>query len=324
MGGQCHGGADATCTDIGPFIQDDGRIHYGDDTASFALARELWPIQVIARFTVDGEPVSKSRARFTKRGSKTFAYTPEKTHEAEQVMALRFRQAAPNHRPEKDVEYGVMGIFFYSHRQRRDVDNMLKLICDGLNGVAWVDDSQVREVSGRKTRVPAKDHARTEVLIYQLGPVDKPTMPCQHCGKPMDIYESTRGVRKFCNQECHLEWRRARREQACPTCGKVFDFLHADKRIFCSLACSRDARNFIATCTECGSHFKAWKSMQGRKNIWCSDACEAQYRDRRASHCVNGHPWADFGATKSNGRRYCRECNRLRVAARKRGEKWPA
>jgi hypothetical protein len=53
-----------------------------DDGASFKLWREVADLPVIARFTVDGEPASKSRPRFTGKGSKKRAYTPEKTSAA--------------------------------------------------------------------------------------------------------------------------------------------------------------------------------------------------------------------------------------------------
>ena len=36
------------------------------------------------------------------------------------------------------------------HTQRPDVDNLIKTVLDGLNGIAWKDDAQVVEVSGMK------------------------------------------------------------------------------------------------------------------------------------------------------------------------------
>jgi len=33
---------------------------------------------------------------------------------------------------------------------RPDIDNILKLVADGLNGVAWYDDAQIVSVSGNK------------------------------------------------------------------------------------------------------------------------------------------------------------------------------
>lgn len=36
------------------------------------------------------------------------------------------------------------------HTQRPDVDNLIKTVLDGLNGIAWLDDAQVVSVSGEK------------------------------------------------------------------------------------------------------------------------------------------------------------------------------
>lgn len=38
----------------------------------------------------------------------------------------------------------------WPHLSRPDVDNLVKLVKDGLNGAAWLDDSQVTNVSGSK------------------------------------------------------------------------------------------------------------------------------------------------------------------------------
>jgi len=150
----------------------DFRIHYGDDAAYFGLTRELHKVRVIARFTVDGEPVPKPRHQYTSRG-KGHAYNPKKASAAEALVALAFRQSAPGHEIRNDVTYGVSAVFFASTHQRRDVDNLIKLICDGLNGVAWADDVQVEEVSGRRGY---DKNARTEVMIYELRhPMDSPS-----------------------------------------------------------------------------------------------------------------------------------------------------
>jgi len=288
--------------------------HIGsDETACFALARETQNVHIVARFTIDGEPVSKARARFTRRGSKVVSYTPEHTKQAEHRMAAAFRAAAPAHRPDKDNTYGVFGIFFAGTRQRRDVDNMLKLICDGLNGVAWADDSQVCEVSGRRGHGPRED-ARTEVLVYRVGVVERPTKPCENCGADMDIFLSTAKTRRFCNQACHLEWRRAKRMRDCATCRTSFDAGKGAK--FCSPECfERDRlteRNVTVPCRQCARHTTVPLSW-ANKPAYCSDAC----REVANETCKRGHKWAEFGVIRNSGHRYCRECNRILAAARK-------
>jgi crossover junction endodeoxyribonuclease RusA len=118
---------------------------------------------VIAQFTIEGEPVSKERPRFANR----HAYTPEKTAKAEEVVGWQFRRAAPRHKPGPG-SYGVTAVFFCGSKTGRDVDNMLKLVLDGLNKVAWADDVQVTEVSARKVAA-APATARTEVSVYLAG-----------------------------------------------------------------------------------------------------------------------------------------------------------
>lgn len=122
-------------------------------------------IQAVS-FTVEGEPVSKSRARVTRSGH---AYTPKKTRDAEAVIAWEYRRATASP-PDPDGLYSVTALFVSKQRYRRDVDNMLKLVLDGLNKTAWEDDSQVVEVTARKRFAGGVgDAARTEVTVVRVG-----------------------------------------------------------------------------------------------------------------------------------------------------------
>jgi Holliday junction resolvase RusA-like endonuclease len=51
-------------------------------------------------------------------------------------------------------------------KRRRDADNCVKSICDGLNGVLWDDDAQVVEMSVRKDL--DRDNPRAEVTVEVL------------------------------------------------------------------------------------------------------------------------------------------------------------
>lgn len=126
---------------------------------------------IVAAFTVHGEPVSKARPRFNHRGSKSHAYTPELTKAAESKVAAAFLEQTHRRGTDPDITYGISAHFFNGTRQRRDVDNMLKLVLDGLNKVAFPDDVQVTEVIGRKSFV-SKYEARTEVIVYVVGTVE--------------------------------------------------------------------------------------------------------------------------------------------------------
>jgi len=114
------------------------------------------------QFTIDGEPASKERARVTPRGT----YTPAKTVAAEQKIAWLFRAAARGWKVDKDSHFTVTCVFTCGTKRRRDIDNMLKLILDGLNGVCWADDNQVTEIAAIKEYGTP---AGTFVTIYRIG-----------------------------------------------------------------------------------------------------------------------------------------------------------
>lgn len=131
-------------------------------------------------FTVPGEPVAKGRARSLVRAGHVAHYTPEKTARYENLVALAAQQAmgslAPFIGPVSITVMAYMGIAgSWSKRKktaaidgtvfptkRPDIDNVLKAIKDGLNGVVWKDDSQVVNVMAGKRydQVP-----RVEVVV---------------------------------------------------------------------------------------------------------------------------------------------------------------
>jgi Holliday junction resolvase RusA-like endonuclease len=120
-----------------------------------------------AYLVVPGEPVSKERPRFNpKSGS---AYTPAKTRTAEKVVSGLYSD-------ECGIQFtdpvSLSITCFVSNRRRRDVDNMGKLILDALNGVAYVDDSQVHDLIVRK-RYTSKERARVEVSIHVVNDLEE-------------------------------------------------------------------------------------------------------------------------------------------------------
>jgi Holliday junction resolvase RusA-like endonuclease len=134
-----------------------------DSPVGLALVREMIDLEVVGYITVEGEPASKARARYN--AAQRRAYTPEKTLVEQERVAWSFRQAVGPRTINASDGYGVFVVFFCESRQRRDVDNMLKLVMDGLTGVAWVDDKQVTEVSARIVHdVP---DPRTELVVYR-------------------------------------------------------------------------------------------------------------------------------------------------------------
>lgn len=120
-------------------------------------------------FFAPGEPVAKARARHrnikTKSG-KSFvqSYTPKKTVQYETMIADLAKQQMIMREPTSAPIKLDLVLFFeipktwpkwkqeaaqtnyIAHTSKPDADNVVKAIKDGLNGVVWVDDSQVCEV----------------------------------------------------------------------------------------------------------------------------------------------------------------------------------
>ena len=110
-------------------------------------------------FVVKGEPRGKGRPRFTKSGH---AYTDDKTKQYETLVAWSYRKAsgykfaAPVkvtikafHKPPKDKSKKVVEDMLDGHilpTKKPDADNIAKIVLDGLNGIAWDDDTQVVEM----------------------------------------------------------------------------------------------------------------------------------------------------------------------------------
>lgn len=120
------------------------------------------------RFMVPGEPQGKGRPRIGKIGQHDRMFTPAKTvayeglvaHAAQQVMcgiaplegACRIEldvlcTVPASWSAKKSAQALAGGI---RPTKKPDADNVLKAVCDGLNGVAWKDDVQAVEVVLRK------------------------------------------------------------------------------------------------------------------------------------------------------------------------------
>ena len=103
-------------------------------------------------FMVKGKPQGKARARTTRNGT----YTPRKTVEYEKQVraaypgtwydgAVRLKVLAffkPPKSASKKKQAAMLGQY-YTHKP--DGDNVLKIVKDALNGVAYHDDAQVAD-----------------------------------------------------------------------------------------------------------------------------------------------------------------------------------
>lgn len=97
-------------------------------------------------FTVEGRPVPKARPRVA-RGH---AYTPQRTKDYEELVRIAYKIA---HGTKIDgavymkirVVYKApkKSLLCHNRTKKPDLDNIAKSIMDGLNGIAYEDDSQV-------------------------------------------------------------------------------------------------------------------------------------------------------------------------------------
>lgn len=111
----------------------------------------------VATFTVDGT-ASKARPRHG-RGR---VYTPAATKAAEEAIAWKFRSAAPGHKPDRGP-WGLLLVFHGAHGSQ-DIDNMIKLVMDGLNKIAYSDDRYVTDLVCRKV---ADESKFTEITVFR-------------------------------------------------------------------------------------------------------------------------------------------------------------
>ena len=130
-------------------------------------------------FEVGGEPFGKERPRVVGH-----AYTPNKTKDKEDEIALIYKSIYHGFRFEKGVPLKVEMDFYFRipkntskkkckmmeageirPAKRPDIDNVQKLVMDAANGVIWADDSQVVEVVARKYW---SDRPRVEVGVAEI------------------------------------------------------------------------------------------------------------------------------------------------------------
>lgn len=120
----------------------------------------------MVRFTVLGEPRGKRRPRMTKTGH---VYTPKETVQYENLVRVEYRRQCQDFKFEKDVPLDARITAYYgipksaSKRKRQmmlehqirpmkkvDCDNLVKVVLDSLNEIAYHDDVQVVDCQVRK------------------------------------------------------------------------------------------------------------------------------------------------------------------------------
>jgi crossover junction endodeoxyribonuclease RusA len=111
------------------------------------------------KFSIDGQPIPKARPRVSKKR----AYTPARTAAWEDAVgwAARAAQVEP---AMGDVYVSLQ--FWRKGKARADLDNLVKGVLDGLNGIAYDDDKQV--VSLRATVEYGHEKPGVDVIIERI------------------------------------------------------------------------------------------------------------------------------------------------------------
>lgn len=118
------------------------------------------------KFSILGEPRGKQRPRVTKGG---IAYTPKETVQYENLVRLEYRRQCNDFKFEDGTPldaritayYGIPKSVSKKKRQamldhkirpmkKPDLDNVVKLVLDSINSIAYRDDVQVVDCQVRK------------------------------------------------------------------------------------------------------------------------------------------------------------------------------
>lgn len=114
-------------------------------------------------FEIPGPPQGKARPRVVRaKNGMSMTYTPDKTVAYEELVRLRFKAAAQGFHFADDAQLAIQITAYYpvpkskSKRIRADMiagvirptkkpdcDNVIKIICDALNELAYKDDAQI-------------------------------------------------------------------------------------------------------------------------------------------------------------------------------------
>lgn len=135
------------------------------------------------KFTVSGEPKGKGRPRFSTRTGR--AFTPKQTVNYETLVHSEYMIQCGGYRFPDDAMLDMRILAYYSipksgsrkmreqnlaniirPTKRPDMDNVVKLVADALNQVAYRDDTQIVDCQVRKFY---SEEPRIEVTIRQVG-----------------------------------------------------------------------------------------------------------------------------------------------------------
>lgn len=135
------------------------------------------------KFVIPGEPRGKGRPRFSRQSGRT--YTPKETASYENLVKVEYQSQCGKLRFPDDAMLDMRILAYYSVPQSKskrqknlmlegairpskkpDMDNVVKIIADSLNQMAYRDDTQIVDCQVRKFY---STEPRVEVIIRQVG-----------------------------------------------------------------------------------------------------------------------------------------------------------
>lgn len=114
------------------------------------------------RQTFHGKPQVKQRPRFYAGHMST----PLATQKAEAKIKEEYHKKHGNTILFPSEPLSMTVYYYCGDHRKRDLDNLVKLTCDGLNGTCYSDDSQIMKI--KATKVYAPDNPRTLVNIQVI------------------------------------------------------------------------------------------------------------------------------------------------------------
>ena len=136
------------------------------------------------RFEVEGKIKGKGRPRFSKFGKYVKTYTPEDTVSYENLIKLQFKMSCGNWYSELPLRMKITAIHGLvksaskksqakmlsgeiKPTKKPDADNIVKIICDALNNIAYKDDTQVVDLQVKKI------YGETEKVIVEIEEINE-------------------------------------------------------------------------------------------------------------------------------------------------------
>ena len=132
---------------------------------------------------IDGDPVGKGRPRVTSKGNFAHAYTPAKTKNYEKLIQNTFLSnytyedilegpisanliayfPIPESVSKKKKEILLKN--YEKHTKKPDIDNVVKSVFDALNNLAFIDDSNIINLTAKKLY---SDKPRVELHLKEV------------------------------------------------------------------------------------------------------------------------------------------------------------